>query len=321
MASATQYFYDLTPDRIYEAFEQASLELTPTLNWLNSMENRVVGVEDLEGERWVGKFYRPGRWSRAALEEEHSFMDELFEADLPVCPPLELDDGAMVGEIEGIYFTIFPRHLGRMPDEITFELAYELGGLVARLHRVGEEDEFRHRPCVGPADWGLESLRSLAQEKVVPEPLWSKYEARVKELVAGLKERFTQHEVLRLHGDLHRGNILCSSMGTSFVDFDDTTMGPAVQDLWMLVPGRDNDALALREAFLEAYEEVRPFDRSELDLIEPLRALKFVRHAAWVARRRNDPAFAKIYPDVESHNFWRRELEDLEAQLEILQTV
>lgn len=315
MISATEYFYDLTPDRIYDAFAQAGLELTPSLRWLNSMENRVVGVEDLEGERWVGKFYRPGRWTRAALEEEHDFMLELFEGDLPVRPPLELEDGSTIGETEGIFFTIFPHHLGRMPDEITFELTDELGALVARLHRVGERYDHRHRPRVGPAEWGLNNLKSLAQEEVVPSQIWRSYERCVKELCANLEERFAEADDLRLHGDLHRGNILCSSLGTSFVDFDDTTMGPAVQDLWMLVPGRDNDARALREAFLESYEKVRPFDRRELDLIEPLRALKFVRHAAWVARRRKDPAFAKLYPDVESHSYWRRELTDLEGQL------
>lgn len=319
MISATQYFYDLTPERIYDAFAEAGLELTPSLRWLNSMENRVVGVEDMEGERWVGKFYRPGRWTREALEEEHQFMMELFEADLPVRPPLELEDGSTIGEIEGIFFTIFPHHLGRMPDEITFELSDELGKLVAKLHKIGEQRTHHHRPRVGPADWGLNNLESLAQEDVVPSQIWKRYEACVLELVDSLVERFEGCQDLRLHGDLHRGNILCSSLGTSFVDFDDTTIGPAVQDLWMLVPGRDNDARALREVFLESYEQVRPFDRSELELIEPLRALKFVRHAAWVARRRNDPAFAKLYPDVESHSFWRRELTDLEGQLEVFQ--
>ncbi|MGE0494641.1 MAG: serine/threonine protein kinase [Vulcanimicrobiota bacterium] len=318
MATSTEYFYNLTPDRIHQAFAQAGLELTPTLRWLNSMENRVVGVEDLEGERWVGKFYRPGRWSRAALEEEHDFMDELFEADLPVRPPVELENGATVGQVEGIFFTIFPHHLGRMPDEVDFEHADLLGGLVARLHQVGARGRHRRRPSVGPADWGLKSLQELAREKVVPGPIWQRYQERVQTLCSRLKDRFNRHQQLRLHGDLHRGNILWSSLGPSFVDFDDTTTGPAVQDLWMLLPGRDNDALALREVFLDSYQRHRAFDRKELELIEPLRALKFVRHAAWVAKRRKDPAFFRLYPDVESHGFWRRELDDLEGQLELV---
>lgn len=318
MTSVTEFFYDLTPERIHQAFAQADLELRPTLRWMNSLENRVVGVEDVEGERWVGKFYRPGRWGRSTLQEEHDFMRELFEEDLPVRPPVELRDGHTIGEIEGIFFTIFPHHFGRMPDEIDFDHVDRLGALVARIHKVGERRKHRHRPRVGPVDWGLKNLESLAREKVVPGTLWERYRARVEDLCETLQGRFSRARSLRVHGDLHRGNILCSSQGVSFVDFDDTTMGPAVQDLWMLLPGRDNEALALREAFLESYQRVRPFDRSELDLIEPLRALKFVHHAAWVARRRKDPAFARLYPDVESHSYWRRELEDLEGQLNLL---
>ena len=319
MISATEYFYELTPEVIHDAFGEAGLELQPTLRWLNSLENRVVGVEDLEGERWVGKFYRPGRWSRKALEEEHAFMRELFEADLPVRPPVPLENGKSVGETKGIFFTIFPHHFGRMPDEIDFEQAHTLGSLVARIHRQGQRREHRHRRRVGPTDWGLKNLEALEKEEVVPPGIWRTYNGLVRELCDLVRDLFEGFEEMRLHGDLHRGNILCGSHGISFVDFDDTTMGPAIQDLWMLLPGRDNEAIALRETFLESYESIRPFERDELALIEPLRALKFVRHAAWVARRRKDPAFQRLYPDVETHSYWRRELEDLEAQLRLLQ--
>lgn len=315
---ATEYFYNLTPDRIHQAFLQADLELLPTLRWMNSLENRVIGVEDFEGERWVGKFYRPGRWSKEALEEEHEFLTELFEADVPVRPPLMLENGSTVGEIEGILFCIWPHQLGRMPDEILFEHVNTLGGLVAKIHNVGATRELKNRPKIGPATWGMESLKQLDEEDVVPERLWQRYSGLVEELVErveGLFEEFPGH---RIHGDLHRGNILWSSMGPSFVDFDDLTTGPAVQDLWMLLPGRDEDDWDLKEAFLRSYEAVRPFDREQLELVEPLRALKFVRHAAWVARRRNDPAFVKVFPEVESHSYWQREVKDLEAQIRLL---
>jgi Ser/Thr protein kinase RdoA (MazF antagonist) len=164
----------------------------------------------------------------------------------------------------------------------------------------------------------MESLRQLQSENVVPERLWPRYEQLVTELVERLEGMFEQFESIRLHGDLHRGNILWSSQGPSFVDFDDLTMGPAVQDLWMLLPGRDEDDWSLKEAFLSSYEKVRPFERDELDLVEPLRALKFVRHAAWVARRRNDPAFRRVFPEVETHSYWQREVNDLESQLRFL---
>lgn len=315
---ATKYFYELTPQRIHDGFAQAGLEIQPSLRWLNSLENRVIGVEDMEGERWVGKFYRPGRWSVEALEEEHGFMRELFEADVPVRPPLELDNGSTVGEIEGILFCVFPHHLGRMPDEITFQHVNELGKVVARIHKVGEQRELRHRPHIGPATWGMESLKQLQREDVVPDRLWQRYESLVKELVERVSDLFEEFPQLRVHGDLHRGNILWSSMGPGFVDFDDLTMGPAVQDLWMLLPGRDEEDWELKEAFLRSYESVRPFDREELELVEPLRALKFVRHAAWVAKRRKDPAFVRVFPEVETHSYWQREALDLEAQLRLM---
>lgn len=315
---ATRYFYELTPDKIHQGFTQAGLEITPVLRWLNSLENRVIGVEDLEGERWVGKFYRPGRWSRKALEEEHQFLGELFEADLPVRPPIRLKSGSTVGEIEGILFCVFPHQFGRMPDEITFENVGELGQLVGRLHRVGERGRLKHRPKIGPATWGLESLRDLQETGVVPARLWSRYDGLVRELVEKIGRIFEEFDVLRVHGDLHRGNILWSSQGPSLVDFDDLTMGPAVQDLWMLLPGRDEDDWELKEAFLRGYESQRDFDRDELELVEPLRALKFVRHAAWVAKRRHDPAFVRAFPEVENDGYWQREVQDLEAQLRFL---
>ena len=315
---ATQYFYELTPQRIHDGFAQGGLELLPSLRWLNSLENRVIGVEDVDGDQWVGKFYRPGRWSADALQEEHAFMEELFAAEVPVRPPLVLDNGTTVGEIEGILFCIFPHHLGRMPDEITLEHVHELGSLVAKIHQVGSKKNLSHRPRIGPASWGLQCLDQLADEDVVPDRIWDRYERLVEELVDRLEGKFEEFDSLRVHGDLHRGNILWGSMGAGFVDFDDLTMGPAVQDLWMLIPGRDDDDWMLKEAFLRSYEKVREFNRDELDLVEPLRALKFVRHAAWVAKRRNDPAFAKVFPEVESHNYWQRELDDLEAQLKML---
>lgn len=313
--SATKYFYDLTPDRIFAAFEQAGLEVEPGFVFLNSLENRVVRAEDDDGTRWVGKFYRPGRWTREALREEHDFLWELEEAGLPVGPPLELDDGDTVGEISGIYFAIFPYQFGRCPDEIEREHVHVLGNLLARLHDVGARREARHRPRIDARTWGLENLAALERERVVPADLWPTYQSTVRELVDRVDRMFAGFESIRLHGDLHRGNLLYSSLGLELVDFDDFAMGPAVQDLWLMLPGRDEDSVELRETLLEVYTRRRPFDRRSLALIEPLRALKFVRYATWVARRRKDPVFVRLFPEVESLSFWRRELEELRAQL------
>lgn len=316
--SKTDSFYELTPSTIHRAFESAGLELEPTITFLNSLENRVVRVQDLEGERWVGKFYRPGRWTKAALLEEHDFLHELLDEGLPVVAPERLDHGSTLGCIEGIWFCLFPYHVGRPCDEVDPPLAYQVGHLVGRLHRVGLGGRFRHRPKLGPQYWAGEALQTLEREKVVPETLWPRYQKTVQQLLQRVEKAFAQAPSLRIHGDLHKGNLLTSSLGLKMVDLDDCGMGPAVQDLWLLVSGRDPEAVDLRELMLEGYQSVHPFDRKQLALIEPLRALKFVHYAAWLAKRRNDPAFQRRFSDVESHAFWRRELDELEQQVRYL---
>lgn len=317
--SKNDSFYQLTPQLIHRAFSRAGLELEPTIAFLNSLENRVVRVQDLDGDRWVGKFYRPGRWTRAALLEEHRFLQELDQAGLPVVAPVPLDNGTTLEEIEGIWFCVFPYHLGRPCDEVDPALAYQVGQLVGRLHRIGQQGRFRHRPVLGPQYWAGQALLTLEKEKVVPARLWPRYAQAVERLLGRVEKAFAQAPGLRIHGDLHKGNLLTSSLGLKIVDLDDCGSGPAIQDLWLLVSGRDPEAVELRELMLEGYQSVQPFDRRQLDLIEPLRALKFVHYAAWLARRRRDPAFQRRFSDVDSDSFWRRELQDLEQQLEFLE--
>jgi Ser/Thr protein kinase RdoA (MazF antagonist) len=317
----TQYFYDLTPERIHGAFASAGLEIKAGVTFLNSMENRVVRVEDVEGERWVAKFYRPGRWNIETLREEHDFVFELFDEGLPmVCPrPLRTRTGVeTIGETVGIFFAVFPFQPGRQPDEMDGPLAHTVGNLLGQMHQIGYDYDFRHRPKLGPAYWGLDALAILEQEAVVPRDLWPNYRGQVQKLVERVQKRFERETPLRIHGDLHRGNLLITSQGPVLVDFDDCGMGPAVQDMWLLVPGRDSEAQELRQLMLEGYQQHLAFDRRQFELVEPLRALKFVHYAAWVARRRHDPAFRRLFPDVESPAFWRRELDELRGQIGLL---
>lgn len=318
MATKTDTFYDLTPEVIHRAFESAGLELEPTIVFLNSLENRVVRVQDRDGERWVGKFYRPGRWTKAALLEEHDFLQELLDEGLPVVAPVPLQSGGSLGSIEGIWFCLYPYHVGRPCDEVDSQLAYQVGQLVGRLHNLGQRARFKHRPLLGPQYWGEQALQTLEKEKVVPDSLWPRYQQAVKGLLNKVARAFADAPNLRIHGDLHKGNLLTSSLGLKIVDLDDCGTGPAVQDLWLLISGRDEEAQELREWLLEGYQTIQPFDRRQLQLIEPLRALKFVHYAAWLARRRRDPAFVRRFSDVDSYGFWRRELDDLEQQIRCL---
>ncbi|MHC9538727.1 MAG: serine/threonine protein kinase [Vulcanimicrobiota bacterium] len=313
----TEYFYELTPERILEAFTQAGINCQPAVRFLNSLENRVASVEDEEGERWVAKFYRPGRHSREALLEEHSFLKELWDEDLPVIPPLELQPGGTgtLGSIAGIYFAVFPHRQGRPPDELDTGNAAILGELIARIHTVGFRRSSPHRQVWKHDTLGKADLAVLAC--VMPPDIWSRYERSAQRLIARISPRLANTPQGRIHGDFHRGNLLWSSSGPLIVDFDDTTMGPPVQDFWMMVPGRDAEALALREVMVHAYEKHRPFDRQSLELVEPLRAFRYIHYAAWLAARQHDPAFVRVLHDFGSRSYWRDELTELESQIEL----
>lgn len=310
-------FYALTPDRIHEACLEAGLSLEPGVTFLNSLENRVARLQDEDGKRWVAKFYRPNRWTLKALEEEHRFTQELQEAGLPVVSPIALKRGATVGTVEGIFYSIFPHLAGRQPDEVDLPIAFSLGQLLGKLHQIGREREFRHRPSWDPRAWAQQSIAILEQEQVVPAGIWRQYQVCLQQLTRQLHEAFAKVPFHRIHGDLHRGNLMQNSQGLHLVDFDDCGSGPAVQDVWLLIPGRDDDSIQVRELLIDGYQTILPFPRAQLNLIESLRALKFVHYAAWLSRRRKDPIFARKFPDIESHSFWRRELEDLQAQMEI----
>ena len=125
--------------------------------------------------------------------------------------------------------------------------------------------------------------------------------------------------VQRIHGDLHMGNILMSSEGPKLVDFDDMVIGPPVQDMWLIIPGRDEYSKGLLDALLTGYQEIRTFDRSTLRLIEPLRTLRFIHFTAWIARRWEDPSFQRVFSEFGSSQYWREVLGDLQEQLEVIQ--
>jgi Ser/Thr protein kinase RdoA (MazF antagonist) len=314
-AQLTQYFFSLTPDRIMEAFYQAGINCQPAVRFLNSLENRVACVEDEDGRRWVAKFYRPCRHSIEALDEEHCFLKELRDEGMPVIPPLELKNGrGTTGSIAGIYFAVFPHCPGRPPDEIDPAKATLLGEMLAKLHNVGERRAFLRRDVWSPGSLGESDLEVLS--RAMPPEIWSRYERSARKLLGFLALRLGRTARLRIHGDFHRGNLLWGAAGPVIVDFDDTTMGPPVQDFWMMLSGRDAEAVSLREAMIESYERFRPFDLGSLELIEALRAFRYVHYAAWLTARRDDPAFVRVLDDFGSRSYWRNELEELDSQLE-----
>jgi len=314
--SDTEFFFRLSPDRVLQAVEAAGLHPSGHCFALNALENRVYDVRLEDGHHVVAKFYRPGRWGRETILDEHRLLTALRAAEISVCAPLSFADGETLHTIEDIFYAVWPRTGGRSPDELADDEVRVLGRLLARIHNVGEAVSIRHRPRLGSDSVLRPALRLLEERGFLPPSCAARYRAAAEE-VAALYDDWSRGVALQpIHGDCHLGNLLRGDEGWFFLDFDDMVMGPAVQDVWMLIPGRDHQALQQRALLVEAYQEFRDFDLRSLRLIEPLRAFRFVFYAGWIARRWEDPAFPDAFPHFGSEDYWQKETRDLEEQLE-----
>lgn len=317
----TRFFYDLTPDRILDAVEAWGLRPTGRCLALASMENRVYQVE-IELDRSprsasdafrVIKFYRPGRWSAEQILEEHRFLMDLAAAEVPVVAPLPMSDGSTLARVPGagIFAAVFPRRGGRAPDELGGDELARLGRLVARVHAVGAARAAGARLRLDVDGYTLPDLEAVLASGYLPDHLHQAYRGVVEAILEIAAPWLEASAFQRIHGDCHLGNVLWSDSGPMLVDFDDMVSGPPVQDLWLLVPGRDPEALARRERLLAAYEQMNDFDRSSLRLVEPLRAIRVVHFSAWIAKRYADPAFPRVFPDFGGERYWTEELQVL----------
>jgi Ser/Thr protein kinase RdoA (MazF antagonist) len=316
-----EFFFRLTPDRVLSAVEAAGFEPTGHCFPLNALENRVydVRVRDRASDReqhMVAKFYRPGRWERAAIEEEHALLFLLAQREIPVCAPIRFADGESLHEVAGIYYGLWPRTGGRPPDELSDDDLAQLGRLLARIHATAESLALRHRRTVDSRTAAREPLEFLEKGGFLAPSIAKRYARTVLE-IAALYDDWSQGVALHpIHGDCHPGNLLRGDSGFFFLDFDDLAIGPAVHDVWMLVPGRDSEADRQRELLVRAYRQFRAFDEREMRLVEPLRAFRFVSYCAWIAKRWEDPAFPDAFPHFGSEQYWEDEARDLEEQLE-----
>jgi Ser/Thr protein kinase RdoA (MazF antagonist) len=326
-ASAKTSFVALTPDRVLAAVEQAGMRTTGLCYPLNSYENRVYEVEceapaapdaparDAGRLRVVAKFYRPGRWSEAQVLEEHAFLRELAEAEVPVPPLRSFGDGTTLRQIDGILYALWDKCGGRAPDELDEALAERLGMLVARMHEVGARRPLAHRLRLDAERYVYRQLDWLDRNLTLPPALAARYERAARGIAAAFAKLSEGVAAQRIHADLHLGNVLLRDGLLRLVDFDDMATGPPVQDVWLALPGRDDDSLRRRDAFLTGYERFRAFDHASLRLVEPLRGLRLVRYAGWLARRWDDPAFRAGWPHFGTPEYWRDETEALEEQL------
>ena len=330
MTDLLTHFFYLTPERILAAVESFGFRCTGRYLALNSMENRVMEVEIEVAEETVRspsdrfkvvKFYRPGRWTKEQILEEHRFIRDIAGADIAVVSPLETSEGETVLQCEDvpIFYSVFAKSGGRIPQEFTKDEMTRMGRLIARMHIAGAHRNAPHRMRLSPVTYGHENLSFLRSSGLMPENIAALYVPLVERHLSIWSSWFDGVSVQRIHGDLHMGNILMSSEGPKLVDFDDMVIGPPVQDLWLIIPGRDEYSKGLLDALLTGYQEIRTFDRSTLRLIEPLRTLRFIHFTAWIARRWEDPSFQRVFSEFGSSQYWREVLGDLQEQLEVIQ--
>lgn len=319
-AEESDLFLSLTPERVLDAVEAAGVAVRPLCYPLNSFENRVYEVELADRSRVVAKFYRPGRWTATQILEEHRFLTELDAEEIPVCPARPFPNGSTLAVTQdeadsgGIFYTLFDRKGGRAPAELTTQGASRLGALVGRLHVVGARRRDADRLHLTSDAYVRRDLDWLEERQILPRRLSGRYFAAGRAIADAYDRMSAGVAVLRVHGDLHLGNVLDRDGELRLLDFDDCMIGPAVQDLWLALGGRDSATTELRESFLDSYEQFRRFDRAELRLIEPLRGLRMAHYAAWLARRWHDPIFPKNWPHFGSEESWERETVDLEEQ-------
>ncbi|AYN93117.1 MULTISPECIES: serine/threonine protein kinase [unclassified Pseudomonas] len=312
-------FDTLSPDVVIDAVESLGYLSDARILALNSYENRVyqVGIED--EQPLIAKFYRPQRWTDAAIREEHTFSFELVEHEVPVVAPLSRD-GETLFEHAGFRFALFPRRGGRAPEPGNLEQLYRLGQLLGRLHAIGASRPFEHRETLDVQSFGHASLDTLLSGGFIPKSLLPAYESVARDLIKKLDTLFNsvKYTNIRVHGDCHPGNLLYRDETFHMVDLDDCRMAPAVQDLWMMLAGDRQERLSQLSELMDGYQEFHDFAPRELALIEGLRSLRLLQYSAWLARRWDDPAFPKSFSFFGTERYWGDQVLMLREQLSAL---
>lgn len=309
----------LTPELVIDAVESTGRISDLRILALNSYENRVYQV-GLEGQQpIIAKFYRPQRWSDQQIHEEHAFSEELSAAEIPVVPPQKDRDGNTLFHFEGYRFSLYQRYGGHAPELDNLDSLLQLGRLTGRIHAIGANRPFQHRPTLDIDSFGWKSYRTIS-EQFIPADLHLSYTTLCEDLLKLVTERFDSTPVknIRVHGDCHSGNILTRGDIYHFVDLDDSRAAPAIQDLWMFLSGDRVFQTAQISELVEGYNEFFDFDPRQLNLVEALRTLRIMHYSAWLARRWEDPAFPRNFPWFNTARYWSDHILELREQLALL---
>jgi len=312
-------YSQLTPERVLDALGEAGLRPDGRLLSLNSYENRVYQAWLEDDTVVVAKFYRPGRWSDAQIDEEHEFARELAEREIPVIAPIS---STKTGTDPIFRLAIYPRRGGRTPELEDAKTLEWIGRFIGRIHAVGATRPFKTREALTPRSFGEEPRAFLLTSGFIPGDLLDAWKAVTAQALAGIAhcyQRAGTGRAIRLHGDCHIGNILWTDAGPHFVDLDDARMGPAMQDLWMLLSGERTAMNVQLHHVLAGYEEFAEFDRRELNLLEALRTLRLIHYSAWIARRWDDPAFPAAFPWFNTQRYWQDRILELREQIALME--
>ncbi|GAB1256126.1 serine/threonine protein kinase [Aurantivibrio plasticivorans] len=308
----------LTPEAILDAVESQGFVSDARILGLNSYENRVYQI-GIEGEQpIIAKFYRPERWSNEQILEEHQFIQDLAELEIPVVAPLTNKAGETLFESQGFRFALFPRQGGQAPEIDNLDNLVVIGRYLGRIHAAGAKTRFKHRPSIDVRSFGEDSVAFLLSTPgFIPDELRESYTSLTRHLLDAIQEQFAKvsYQPLRLHGDCHIGNVLWRDERPHFVDFDDARNGPAVQDFWMLLSGEREQQIIQINKILDGYYQFYDFDPIELNLVESLRSLRLMYYAAWLARRWSDPAFPHNFPWFNTQRYWSQHILELREQM------
>ncbi len=314
-------YENLDPNLVLEAVESVGFRCSGSLLALNSYENRVyqVGMED--SEALIAKFYRPNRWSNDTILEEHQFALELIALEIPVVAPWMSKTQATLHQFQDFRFTLFPRWGGRALELDSLDQLEWMGRFIGRLHAVSACRPFKYRPELNVQTYGYKPYHFLIEHDFIPSEMKENYCQTVETALQKVEQRFQlagNINNIRLHGDIHAGNVLWSDSGPHIVDLDDCLMGPAIQDIWMLLSGDEQQVHQQLERILQGYRKFHDFNPRELGLIEALRTLRLLHYCAWVARRWGDPAFPPSFPWFNTPRYWQEQLQYLREQIDLL---
>ncbi|PKG39201.1 serine/threonine protein kinase [Psychromonas sp. Urea-02u-13] len=309
-------YSSLTPELQLDALASVGIYPETGLMQLNSYENRVSLFTDENKIRYVVKFYRPQRWNEAQILEDHAFSLQLKEQGCLLAEPVLLEEKTLF-EFQGYYFALFKSLSARSLESDNLDHLYEVGVTLGKLHKISSQGTFQTRERLDIKTMLSTPIKQLKESKLVPkfisEELFLTMD-KVEKITTELfnKSNFT---AIRLHGDCHASNILMDRDTPYLVDFDDCKIGPAVQDLWMLLSENKEEKKLQLSTLLEGYEEEFEFDSGQLALIEPLRSMRIIHYVSWINKRWSDPAFPLNFPWFTTDQYWLELLQSLQQQI------